>query len=117
MIRDFLLHFCRLGSKQPEGARSVRRARRGKKIIAGGCVVQDVLFREDLETALRTVDLWVCRSMEPEAQTEIICSKCRWNCAVPSRCRTVLDLLLAPFLLRPFRCRSCCKRFYRLSIR
>src|ERR1700728_4403305 len=46
--------------------------------------------------------------------TPEVCLKCRWNCAYPSKRRNVLDSFLALFLLRPFRCRSCHRRYYRL---
>jgi hypothetical protein len=54
-------------------------------------------------------------SFRPEDDPPVVCSKCLWMCALPSRCRTGLDRLLAFFLLRPFRCRSCHRRYYRLS--
>jgi hypothetical protein len=47
---------------------------------------------------------------------KVVCPRCRWNCAVPSRHRSGLDLLLALFFLRAFRCRSCHKRHRRLCL-
>lgn len=49
------------------------------------------------------------------AHPDVVCSKCRWNCARRSRRRTSLDLLLTLFFLAPYRCRSCRKRYYRLA--
>jgi hypothetical protein len=47
---------------------------------------------------------------------QVVCPKCLWKCARPSKRRTPIDLLAAVCLLRPFRCRSCRSRYYRLSI-
>jgi len=47
--------------------------------------------------------------------SEVVCWKCHWKCLVPSRRRTSLDFLLALLLLRPYRCRSCHRRYYRFS--
>ena len=44
------------------------------------------------------------------------CPKCHWKCVRRSSRKTRLDLLLALFFLRPFRCRSCRLRYYRLSL-
>jgi hypothetical protein len=55
------------------------------------------------------------RRVTPETDPKVTCSKCLWNCAYRSRRQTGLDLFLALFFLRPFRCRSCRKRYYRLS--
>ena len=49
------------------------------------------------------------------ARPEVVCSKCHWRCLLPSRRRTSLDFLLALFFQRPYRCRSCRRRYYRLS--
>jgi len=54
------------------------------------------------------------RSVKPSAYPEVVCPKCNWTCAHRARRRNALDLLSALFLLRPFRCRSCHRRFYRL---
>src|SRR5579862_1334612 len=51
----------------------------------------------------------------PAAHAQVVCSMCGWNCALRSRRRNALDLLLALFFLHPFRCRSCHRRFYRMS--
>jgi hypothetical protein len=56
------------------------------------------------------------KGVNPPARYEVVCSKCQWNCARRSRRRTGSDLLLALFFLRPFRCRSCRRRYYRLSL-
>jgi hypothetical protein len=55
------------------------------------------------------------RRVAPAAHAEVVCSKCQWKCLLPSRRRTGLDFFLALFLLRPYRCRSCHRRYYRLS--
>ena len=55
------------------------------------------------------------RGIARENHPQVVCSKCGWNCALPSRRRLGLDLLFALLLLRPFRCRSCHRRHYRFS--
>jgi len=57
------------------------------------------------------VNLLVATSAE-----RIACPKCHWNCAHRSRPRKGLDSLLGLFKLHPFRCRSCHRRYYRLSL-
>jgi hypothetical protein len=52
----------------------------------------------------------------PVVHKRIVCTKCHWRCAHPSRRRSLLDALAALFLLRPYRCRSCQRRQYRFSI-
>ena len=42
-------------------------------------------------------------------------SRCRWTCGEPSGRRRALDLLMLLMRMRLFRCRSCCKHFYRFS--
>ena len=57
--------------------------------------------------------------VRPRAQAierQIVCPKCHWKCARRSRRRSGIDLFLALFFLRPFRCRSCRRRYYRLSL-
>jgi hypothetical protein len=44
------------------------------------------------------------------------CPKCHWKCSRPSKRRSVFDLVFALFLLHPFRCRSCNRRFYRVAV-
>jgi hypothetical protein len=51
----------------------------------------------------------------PAERPEVACTRCQWNCARPARRRNGIDFLLAFFLLLPFRCRSCHRRFYRFS--
>jgi hypothetical protein len=55
------------------------------------------------------------RRVTSPVHPDLVCSKCQWKCLLPSRRRTSLDFLLALFLLRPYRCRSCHRRYYRLS--
>jgi hypothetical protein len=45
----------------------------------------------------------------------LACRKCHWPCVRPAKRRTGLDLFMALFFMRPFRCRSCRRRYYRLS--
>jgi hypothetical protein len=52
----------------------------------------------------------------PRVVQHFACPKCHWKCARRSSRKTRLDLLLALFFLRPFRCRSCRLRYYRLSL-
>jgi hypothetical protein len=56
------------------------------------------------------------RSVTQATERQFACPKCHWKCVRRSRRRTRLDLLLALFLLHPFRCRSCRRRYYRLSL-
>src|SRR5260370_794115 len=49
-------------------------------------------------------------------RADALCPKCRWATVRPSRKRTVLDLLLRPAFLVPFRCLSCRRRFYRFQV-
>jgi len=63
------------------------------------------------------------RSMErvnhlvvPSVEEQIACPKCHWKCAHRSRPKRGIDSLLGFFRLHPFRCRSCHRRCYRLSI-
>jgi hypothetical protein len=51
----------------------------------------------------------------PAEHPQLVCTKCQWSCARPSRRRNGIDFLVAFFLLLPFRCRSCHRRFYRFS--
>jgi hypothetical protein len=53
---------------------------------------------------------------KPVADKWVACPKCHWNCAYPTLERAGLDLLVKLLFLRPFRCRSCHKRHYRLSV-
>src|ERR1700733_2382140 len=50
-----------------------------------------------------------------EIKHQIACPKCHKSGAYRSRRKDGLDLLLAFFLVRPFRCRSCRRRYYRMS--
>ena len=56
------------------------------------------------------------RGAMPADDPDVVCPKCNWTCARRSRRRNGLDWLLALFLLRPFRCRSCQRRYYRLPL-
>jgi|HubBroStandDraft_5_1064220.scaffolds.fasta_scaffold102326_3 hypothetical protein len=47
---------------------------------------------------------------------EIVCPRCHWKCARRSRRRRNLDLVAVLLFLRPYRCRSCRARFYRLPV-
>jgi hypothetical protein len=47
---------------------------------------------------------------------EIVCPRCHWKCARRSRRRRKLDLVAVLLFLRPYRCRSCRARFYRLPV-
>jgi hypothetical protein len=71
-------------------------------------------FRNSL-IALRKTVARVGRSIAPSIERQYACPKCHWTCALASRRRTGLDSLLGMFRLRPFRCRSCRTRYYRLS--
>jgi hypothetical protein len=64
------------------------------------------------KSAARRVDLLLARPLEQE----VVCRKCHWKCSRRSRRKSVLDIFLALFLLRPFRCRSCRRRYYRLAL-
>lgn len=52
----------------------------------------------------------------PAGDDAVVCRKCHWKCLQPSRRKSRLDLFLACFLLHPFRCRSCGRRYYRLAL-
>lgn len=52
----------------------------------------------------------------PGGEEAVVCRKCHWKCSQPSRRKSRLDLFLAFFLLHPFRCRSCGRRYYRLAL-
>ncbi len=71
-------------------------------------------FRDAFLALKRTVQR--ANPFVPPAQAQpVACPKCHWNCVRRSRRRTGLDALLALVFLRPFRCRSCRRRYYRLS--
>ncbi len=46
-----------------------------------------------------------------------VCPKCRWATVRPSMHRKWLDHVMKRIGLRPYRCRSCRYRFYRLALR
>jgi len=71
-------------------------------------------FKEGVE-ALRRVASRLNRDFTP-VPLEVVCRKCHWPCSQPSRRTNALDRVLALFLLRPFRCRSCQRRYYRLAL-
>jgi hypothetical protein len=72
-------------------------------------------FRDTLGALKRTARR-MNRFVVTSADEQIACPKCHWNCAVRSRRKKGLDSLLGFFRLRPFRCRSCRRRYYRLSL-
>ena len=63
---------------------------------------------------------WIARRVNlPFASAldqDVVCRKCRWKCSRRSRCKSRLDMFLGLFLLQPFRCRSCHRRYYRLVL-
>lgn len=62
-------------------------------------------------------DALLLRNNSPEIDDEeVTCRKCHWPCALPSRRRNVIDLLVLLCLLRPYRCRSCHRRHYRFLV-
>jgi hypothetical protein len=72
-------------------------------------------FRDSFVALKRTMGK-VGRVIVPSAERRMACPKCHWQCAQLSKRRTGLDSVLGLFLLRPFRCRSCRRRYYRLSL-
>ncbi len=66
--------------------------------------------------ALRNTARRVTQRAAPRTGQPVACRKCRWSCAHRSKRRTGLDSLMALFFLHPFRCRSCRRRYYRLSL-
>ena len=55
------------------------------------------------------------KEVAPMDATQVVCAKCHWRCARPSRRRGLLDGIAVLLILRPYRCRSCGGRHYRLS--
>jgi len=72
--------------------------------------------RDSLTALKRTMGRMGRVVVVPSAEQHIACPRCHWKCAQRSKRRTGLDSILGLFLLRPFRCRSCRRRYYRLSL-
>jgi hypothetical protein len=53
--------------------------------------------------------------LKPDFERDVVCRKCHWRCSRRSRLKIGVDLVLAVLFLRPFRCRSCRRRFYRFA--
>jgi hypothetical protein len=48
---------------------------------------------------------------EPVVPDRPTCPRCGWHNTRPSHSKNLLDTILLAFSLRPYRCRSCAKRF------
>jgi hypothetical protein len=59
--------------------------------------------------------LHALRSMTWSFERQRVCPRCHWKCVRRAKRRKPLDLFLALLFMRPFRCRSCRRRYYSLS--
>jgi hypothetical protein len=101
---------CQKRAQGHETRRALPNTRSAWRIFEQGMSTQSMPVHRVIEDRL----IGGSHGVAPD-NPQVVCPKCRWNCGARSRRRNGLDLFLALFALRAFRCRSCHRRFYRLS--